>query len=250
MEKKPGDTKAIGDTFHADHTYDLAPALGSMLVAREVPESGGDTVFVSMTKAYETLPPAVQAQLETMRAVHSSRHAFGKQSKVKGQTSLYSNPEAATQDTVHPVVIRHPLSGRKSLYVNPGFTVCIEGQSPEESAPLLEALYHHAVRPEHQQRFSWEPGSAVLWDNRAVWHCAMNDYHGQHRLMHRITINGPQLAAAAPDLPGSRAASGPPVDVFGADSPGGPAYVRLLRSTMAVGLTDEGSAAAFPEARL
>ena len=273
VEKKPGDTQAIGDTFHADHTYDLAPALGSMLVAREVPESGGDTVFVSMTKAYETLPPAVQTQLETMRAVHSSRHAFG--TGRNQRKSLFSNPEAATQDTVHPVVIRHPLSGRKSLYVNPvnttacklfslscvftpmlwssqGFTVCIEGQTPEESAPLLEALYHHAVRPEHQQRFSWEPGSAVLWDNRAVWHCAMNDYHGQHRLMHRITINGPKLAAAAPGLPGSLPASGPPVVVFGggADSPGGPAYVRLLRSTMAVGLTDEGSAAAFPEARL
>ena len=103
------------------------------------------------------------------------------------------NPQLATQDAIHPVVITHPVTGRKALYVDPGFTVRFEDWSEEESAPLLEFLYRHAAQPEHTCRFSWKRGLVAFWDNRTCWHCALNDYQGRRRLMHRITIEGVPL---------------------------------------------------------
>jgi taurine dioxygenase len=100
-------------------------------------------------------------------------------------------------DVVHPVVIRHPLSGRKALYVNPAFTLRFEDWSAEDSLPLLRHLYQHASRPEFTCRFRWREGSIAFWDNRATWHYAANDYHGERRLMHRITVAGCALEAAA-----------------------------------------------------
>jgi taurine dioxygenase len=100
------------------------------------------------------------------------------------------NPDQATQDAVHPVVITHPDSGRKALYVNPGFTLRFEGWTDAESRPLLSFLYEHAARPEFTARFAWQPGSLAFWDNRSTWHMALNDYQGEHRLMHRVTVEG------------------------------------------------------------
>ena len=94
---------------------------------------------------------------------------------------------------MHPAVIRHPISGRPSLYVNPGFTLRFDGWTDEESQPLLKYLYAHVTRPENTYRFRWEPGSVAFWDNRATWHYALNDYHGHRRLMHRITLEGEAL---------------------------------------------------------
>ena len=101
----------------------------------------------------------------------------------------------ATQDAIHPVVVRHPETQRKTLYVNPGFTTHFEGWTQEESQGLLGTLYKHAARPEFQTRFTWRDGSIAFWDNRATWHFAINDYHGDRRLMHRITIEGVPLGA-------------------------------------------------------
>ena len=96
----------------------------------------------------------------------------------------------------HPVVIKHPASGRPCLYVNRGFTTNFVGWTEEESAPLLEFLYEHTAQPEFTYRFSWEEGSIAMWDNRSTWHFAVNDYHGHRRLMHRITVAGEALASA------------------------------------------------------
>ena len=104
------------------------------------------------------------------------------------------NPDLATQDAIHPVVITHPTTERKALYVNPCFTVRFDGWSEDESRPLLDYLYQHASQPAFTCRFSWKRGSVSFWDNRACWHYALNDYHGQSRLMHRITIEGVSLS--------------------------------------------------------
>jgi taurine dioxygenase len=195
VRKEPDQKKNIGETWHTDHSYDEIPALGSMLVAREVPDHGGDTMFASMYAAYEALSEGMKRTLEPLRAIHSSRHIFGHAAGYHG-TDLKGrlhNPDAATQDAVHPVVIRHPDTGRKALYVNSNFTTGIEGWTREESEALLGFLYRHGARPEFTCRFRWRNGSIALWDNRSTWHCAVNDYHGQRRLMHRITIEGTAL---------------------------------------------------------
>lgn len=193
VAKEPQQTRNIGGGWHTDHSYDQAPALGSILYGREVPPTGGDTLFASMYAAYDALSDGLKQTLGGLRAVHSSRHVFGVvRDELKGRIR---NPEAAVQDAVHPAVITHPDSGRKALYVNPGFTLRFDGWTNDESKPLLEFLYRHAARPEFSCRFVWRNGSIAFWDNRSTWHYAVNDYQGERRLMHRVTIEGCELAA-------------------------------------------------------
>ena len=192
---EPHHDRNIGGGWHTDHSYDDVPALGSMLYALELPATGGDTLFASMYKAYEALSPGLQRTVEGLCAVHSSRHVFGAEGvHARRGDDRYRNAEQATQDAVHPMVIRHPRSGRPALYVNPGFTVRIDGWTDAESRPLLEYLYGVAAREENTCRFRWEVGSVAFWDNRATWHCALNDYPGERRLMHRVTVDGGSLA--------------------------------------------------------
>jgi taurine dioxygenase len=197
VRKEAGQKSNIGGAWHTDHSYDQVPAKGSLLYGREVPPVGGDTLFSSMYAAYEALSPGLQETLEGLKALHSSRHVFGASARQLASSDLkgrIGNPELATQDAVHPVVIVHPETGRKAIYVNAGFTVGIEGWSVEESEALLGYLYKHAVRPEFTARFRWQPGSLAFWDNRSTWHLALNDYAGYRRLLHRITIEGSQLS--------------------------------------------------------
>jgi taurine dioxygenase len=193
VEKKKNATRAIGDGFHSDHTYEFTPALGSILVARVLPKSGGGTVFVDMAKAYESLPQEIKNKINGLRAVHSSFHVFGRShvdDPVHGNFDDGDFEKKKQQQAhTHPVVINHPKSGKKTLFVNPGFTTHFEGKSMDESKELLELLYSHALQKQHMHIFHWCANSAVMWDNRAVWHCAMNDYTGQYRYMERITIN-------------------------------------------------------------
>ena len=202
--RKEADQKAnIGAAWHTDHSYDQRPAMGSILYAREVPSVGGDTLFASMYAAYDSLSEGLKQMLSNMNAEHSSRHSFGEEAYVDTDMDdlgeRLGNMAAATQDSVHPVIIRHPLSGRPALYVNGEFTVKFEGWSLEESKPLLDYLYAQARQNENTCRFSWQQGSIAIWDNRATQHCALNDYHGERRLMHRITIDGDDLQAYATD---------------------------------------------------
>ncbi|MEN0074051.1 MAG: TauD/TfdA family dioxygenase [Paracraurococcus sp.] len=194
VRKEPGQKKNIGGGWHTDHSYDQVPAMGSILLARELPPTGGDTLFASMYAAYDALSEGLKATLAGLRAVHSSRHVFGASvQREQQQDGRLRNADLAVQDAVHPVVIRHPGSGRQALYVNPGFTLRFEGWTDEESRPLLDYLYRHAARPEFQCRFRWQEGSIAFWDNRATWHYAANDYQGERRLMHRITLEGEAL---------------------------------------------------------
>jgi taurine dioxygenase len=186
----------IGGGWHTDHSYDEIPAMGSILVARELPPSGGDTLFASMGGAYDSLSDGLKQTLDTLRAVHSADHIYqpgGFYSKTD-QADELTGQELSTR-AVHPVVIRHPVTGRKLLYVNAGFTLHFEGWTRDESLPLLAYLYELGAREEFQCRVEWQPGSVAIWDNRATWHLALNDYHGHRRVMHRITLTGEPIAA-------------------------------------------------------
>ncbi len=197
VRKEPDQKANIGGGWHTDHSYDQIPAMGSILLARETPPLGGDTVFANMYAAYDNLSDGLKATLETLNGVHSSRHVFGKEARYKERgedlKGRLGNEDAAQQDAIHPIVIKHPISGKKALYVNPGFTIGIEGWKAEESKPLLDYLYQHASRQEFQYRFQWANGSIAFWDNRATWHFAINDYTGHRRLMHRITVEGCEI---------------------------------------------------------
>jgi taurine dioxygenase len=198
VRKEAHQKSNFGGKWHTDHSYDEAPAKGSILYAIDVPEVGGDTLFASTYAAYEHLSDGLKETLQNVRAVHSSRHVFGVESRThQGLNDLkgrVSNPELATQDAVHPVVITHPDTGRKALYVNPDFTLRFEGWTHEESQSLLSYLYSHMQRQEFAVRFRWTKGSVAFWDNRSTWHLALNDYQGERRLMHRITIDGVRLS--------------------------------------------------------
>lgn len=195
--KEKDQKEAVGEGWHTDHSYDQIPAMGSILHAIELPSCGGDTLFVSMSAAYEALSDPTRRFLDGMTAVHSSRHAFGITilDSEAAKSGRLGNAEAATQDASHPVVIKHPLSGRRGLFVNPVFTTHIEGLSNEESVAILSFLYEHCKQPEFQCRVRWRAGDLTMWDNRATWHKAINDYHGFRRLMHRVTVEGVALSA-------------------------------------------------------
>ena len=194
VRKEPDQKENIGGEWHTDHSYDQIPALGSILLAKEIPSSGGDTLFACMYKAYENLSEGMKTALEGLNAVHSSRHVFGEGSDYsKSSKGRIGNSELATQEAIHPVIITHPESKKKALYVNRGFTLRFEGWTNEESKPLLDYLYDHSASENNTTRFKWSPGSIAFWDNRCTWHNALNDYHGEKRLMHRITIEGTPL---------------------------------------------------------
>ncbi|WP_444890382.1 TauD/TfdA dioxygenase family protein [Microbulbifer sp. DLAB2-AA] len=196
VRKEKDQETNVGGGWHTDHSYDQEPALGSILVARELPKSGGDTHFANLQKAYESLSNGLKQTLETLRAVHSNVHVYGEDGYYKS-TDLSSQLGGVNEvgEAIHPVVIQHPDNGRKILYVNPGFTLRFEGWTPEESRPLLNFLFAHVLTNGYTCRFNWEPGSVAFWDNRSTWHSAENDYQGQFRLMHRITLAGRALEA-------------------------------------------------------
>ena len=191
--KEPQHLGNIGGQWHTDHSYDEIPAMASMLYARELPSRGGDTLFASMYGAYEALSPGMKKMLIGLRAVHSSRHVFGDKNKLGDR---FQNADQAVQDAIHPAVISHPESARSALYVNPNFTLRFDGWTQDESTPILNYLYQIAIRPENTIRYPWSVNTLAIWDNRCTWHYAMNDYHGEKRLMHRITLEGTRLASA------------------------------------------------------
>jgi taurine dioxygenase len=194
VRKEAEETRNFGGGWHTDVSYLERPALGSVLYAHEVPEYGGDTLFANQCLAYETLSDGMKAMLGGLTAIHSARRPYGPNAERAhdyGPSSMrFIFSEAAHAETEHPVVRTHVETGRKSLYVNRTFTIRFKDMTEAESAPLLNYLCDHAVRPEFTCRFRWQPGSIAFWDNRCVQHNAINDYHGQRRVMHRVTIEG------------------------------------------------------------
>src|SRR3954447_25634059 len=180
----------FGGVWHSDTAYLEEPPMASMLLAREIPPYGGDTLFANMYAAYEALSDGMKRMLEPLYAVNSSAKADvtrTREDRLKTDGSDKAGKELAAE---HPVVRTHPETGRKALYVNFAHSVRFRGMTEQESAPLLNFLFQHQVRPEFTCRFTWQVGSLALWDNRCAQHNPVNDYHGYKRLMHRITLEG------------------------------------------------------------
>ena len=180
----------FGGIWHSDTTYLEQPPMGSMLLAREVPPAGGDTLFANQYLAYETLSTGLRRMLDGVVAVNSSAKADA--TKTREDRVNKDGREDARKEYLaeHPAVRTHPETGRKALYVNVAHTVRFKDMTDEESAPLLDYLFRHQARPEFTCRFQWRVGSLAFWDNRCTQHNPVNDYHGYRRVMHRITLAG------------------------------------------------------------
>ena len=180
----------FGGLWHSDTAYLERPPMATMLIARETPPRGGDTLFANMYLAYETLSEGMKRMLDGLIAVNSSAKADvtrTREDRIKDSGKTEAKKEYVAE---HPVVRTHPETGRRALYINGGHTLRFKDMSVEESAPLLSYLLQHAVRPEFTCRFRWEPGSIAFWDNRCTQHNPVNDYHGYRRVMHRVTLAG------------------------------------------------------------
>jgi taurine dioxygenase len=179
----------FGGVWHSDTAYLDVPPMASMLVAREIPPYGGDTLFANMYLAYETLSDGLKAMLDGLLAINGSAKADASRTR---EDRMKDSAREVKKDYVaaHPVVRRHPETGRRALYVNVAHTVRFDGMTEEESRPLLDYLFRHQTRPEFTCRFRWRPGSIAFWDNRCAQHNAINDYAGHRRLLHRITLAG------------------------------------------------------------
>ncbi len=189
--KRPHETVNFGGIWHSDTSYLVEPPMATMLLARVIPPSGGDTLFANMYAAYEALSPAMQQLLEPLRVINSSALADVSKTREDRLRDGGATPRSATvYEASHPVVRTHPETGRKALYVNVAHSARFDGMTDDESRGLLQFLFHHQVRPEFTCRFRWTVGSIALWDNRCAQHNPVNDYHGHERSMHRITLRG------------------------------------------------------------
>jgi taurine dioxygenase len=190
VSKLEHETVNFGGVWHSDTTYLQEPPMATLLVAREVPETGGDTLFANQYLALETLSDTLRGLLADMKGTSSSAKADAsrtREDRIRSDGSVEARKLLAAE---HPVVRAHPETGRKALYVNRAHTVSIGGMTEEESTPLLEFLFRHQIRPEFTCRFRWTAGSLAIWDNRCAQHYAVNDYAGQRRVMQRITLAG------------------------------------------------------------
>jgi len=176
-----GKAKDINQHWHSDMTYNEAPPKLTMLYAHETPTLGGDTAFSNQILAYAALSDGLRDVLDGLRALHSA----------EGLAAVYGESPAAAPRAEHPVVRTHDESGARALYVCRAFTRRFAGWTREESAALLEHLFHHSVRPEFQARHVWKPGDLLMWDNRCLLHYAVHDHADEARVIHRVQVEGP-----------------------------------------------------------
>jgi taurine dioxygenase len=184
------DRKGNENTWHSDVTWRKEPSLGSMLRAVQIPDGGGDTLFADMEAAYRGLDETLQEQLLGLTAVHDFTRVFGARQSPEKLAAMHEQYPPSE----HPVIRTHPVTGRKSIYVNAAFTSHIVGLPEAESEQLLKHLYRQAAIPEYQCRLRWAPDTFALWDNRCAQHYAVSDYWPATRVMERVTIVGDRPA--------------------------------------------------------
>ena len=178
-----------GRYWHSDLSYKQDPAIATMLQAIEVPPEGGDTMFANMYDAYAALPQSTKDRIEGLYAFHSYTVNYKKLESREGlRPALTEEQKSALADARHPIVRVHEVTGRKALYVNPGFTYRIDGMDDDEAKALLDELFAHATRPEFIYTHKWRDGDFLCWDNRAVMHHATLYDPKYRRHIHRTTI--------------------------------------------------------------
>lgn len=188
--KLENETKNFGGIWHSDTTYLDVPPMGTLLLARELPPTGGDTLFANMYLAYESLSSGMRDMLDGLVALNSSLKADASATREDRRSTDGRDDAPTVLEAEHRVVRVHAETGRKALYVNVGHTSRFKDMTEAESRPILEFLFEHLKRPEFCCRFVWKVGSMALWDNRCTQHYPVNDYHGSRRVMHRITLRG------------------------------------------------------------
>ncbi|HEY1995855.1 TauD/TfdA dioxygenase family protein [Paraburkholderia sp.] len=182
--KEKDDHRVFGEKWHSDVTFLTRPVLGSVLYAIDTPRRGGDTLFANMYAAHDALSAAMRTMLDGLTAIHETPVP-----EVDPATGRPFEPlRLVNRSGEHPVLFVHPETGRKLLYVNSTYTTHFKGMTVEESRPLLEYLFQHATQAAFTCRVRWAPGTVTFWDNRSTQHLPINDYHGERREMHRVTV--------------------------------------------------------------
>lgn len=201
-EASEGTPFVFGGAWHSDWSFQEEPPAFTLLYGHDVPPTGGDTLYTNMYLAYEWLSPTLRELLCNLRAVHSPEFGYGPNAQhnaaLESMKIIYGGNVDHDQRS-HPLITRHPETGRSVLFVNPAYTLGIEGMKSEEAQPLLEYLYKVASAPAFTCRMRWTPGTLAIWDNRCTWHQPVSDYHGQRREMFRTTVVGERPEAALPD---------------------------------------------------
>jgi len=195
--REPEETGPLfGSGWHSDRSFQLRPPSTTPRYALQVPDAGGDTAFTNQYLAFESLSESMKSILNGLKGIHSAKRSYGPQGTFgrpdpKASMEIHGD-ETAVARQVHPLVRSHPLTGRRSLFVNEVYTVGIEGMTNAESSTLLKFLFEHSRQIHFTCRVRWAPGTLTMWDNRSTQHFAINDYHGSRREMYRITLAGEQ----------------------------------------------------------
>lgn len=193
--KEPGARINFGGGWHTDTSYLERPPAATLLYAVEVPGEGGDTLYADTGAAYDDLSAGMKRLLDGLTGIYSPKVVHGKDgayAHLAGQlgAAYGGNEDFAESEVEHPLIRTHPDPGRKSIYCSRAHTHRIKDMTREESMPILAYLDEHIIREKYVTRFKWTPGALAMWDNRCLFHCALNDYHGQRRHMHRVIVKG------------------------------------------------------------
>ena len=195
--KRDADEKAppFGGSWHSDWSFQKNPPSATLLHSKIIPPIGGETLFLNTHKAYEDLSISIKEKINNLKVIHSAARPYADDGfyalEKNKDRSMKIKPSKKAKDIIlHPLVRTHPETRRKSLFINPVYTIAIDGLSEDESKSLLNELFNHMENEIYIYKHSWEPNMLVMWDNRSVNHCAQGGYEGYKRLLHRITLSG------------------------------------------------------------
>ena len=198
--KEPDQTRNFGGAWHTDSSYMPTPPKATCLYAVQTPDHGGDTMFANTHRAFEDLTDGMKSLVGdltgvyTPALVHGSQGSLAKVSDHGKDMKKKHNPDTAEQRVYHPIIRSHPETGERAIYCSIYHCERIDGMSREESLPIIRYLHEHATKLDYTTRLRWQPGTLAIWDNRCVFHYALNDYRGERRHMRRVTIEGERPA--------------------------------------------------------